>query len=504
MKRILVSLIAASGLALLAASPAGAVNSLCGHSYAMLLQGAAPNDTNQTGVAPNPGALTAAAGVGVITFGAASGTICASIQGEMIFNEGDIQNNGNFFGPADCYDSDSLLTAGLPCFDGENHFVGSTMAAPGANGNGSTDLTIDAGYGWFNDADMIGSQLLHFTLQAATGGAIVVGTSKPQGSGGNVNGPVLTLTLQKQTLADCGTTYGAAPYLGNLVVSCSSYGANASDFVSASQGNGLSGGFGSLVGDVEIFSDGEAGGSISFNSNNNDTASGFTGTTPSNSDCSIAVFPGVVDPGYASGVNGSNYTQSQYADCTSNSVATIDNSTGSCTDDLTAGAGYANASVAWGATDTAAYLTTVGVTSAATGFLPPGTIGTCTTYAQSPAGKLSTSATVTQALTNSMPGVPVTKNVKITNGTPADCHLTVALTGTLSDAHCALSLTGSTVDVPGDTIDTSSVNLHCVCDATEDDPGLSGTLNISAPGTYPAGSCPVATGGGPVTVTCTN
>lgn len=497
MKRLLLGLVVAGGFALMAAAPAGATNPLCGHSYAILLQGAAPNSINQTGTGDNPGALTAAAGVGEITFGAASGNICASITGELIFNEGDIQAGATYFGPADCYDSDSLLTTGLPCFDGLNHFTGSTMGSPGANGNGSTDLTINAGYGWFNTTDITGAIPLSFTLQTGTGGSIAVGSSKPA-----PGAPVLTITLQKIGIVPVATTYGAAPYLGNTIVSCSTYGANATDFVAAAYGNGLAGGFGSGVGDVEIFSNAEAGGSISYNTNDNNTASGFTGTTPSNNDCSIAVFPGGDDPGYGSGR--SALTQSQFADGTSNSVANFDNSTGPCTNDLIAGAGVANSSVAWGTVDSNAYLTSTGVVSTGTGFIPPGTIGTCTTYAQTPAGKLTTSATVAQTLTNVLPGVPVSKNIKITNTSPADCHVVASLTGTLNDGNCVLSLTGGFTDVPGDTIDSTNVNLHCVCGAAEDDPGLTGSLSISAPGSYPAGSCPVALGTGPVAVHCTN
>jgi len=504
MKRILVSLIAASGLALLAAAPAGATNSLCGHSYAILLQGAAPNHVNQTGTG-GPGALTAAAGAGEITFGAASGTICASITGELIFNEGDIQSDGNYFGPTDCYDAGSLLTTGLPCFDGADHFAGSTMAAPGADGTGSQDLSIVAGFNWIDGTDSPGSEVLNFTLQTATGGAIVVGKSKPAGPAADA--PVLTITMQKIGVVPVATVYGAAPYLGNLVVSCSAYGANSSDFVANGQGNGLTGGFGSVVGDVEIFSTGVGGGAVSFNSNNNATASGFTGTQPSNNDCSIAIFSGTADPNYSTGSEG--LTQAQFADGTSNSVASIDNSTGSCTDDLTAGAGYANAGVAWGATDTASYLVTVGVVSTATGFVPPGTIGTCTTYAQSPAGKLTSSATATQALVNAAAGVPVSKIIKMTNTTPADCHISAALTGTLTDGNCTLSITNGTTDVPGDTTFSTTAQgaptLNCVCGAAEDDPGLSATLHVTSPGAYPGpAACPVSTGGSPVTVTCTN
>ena len=277
---------------------------------------------------------------------------------------------------------------------------------------------IDAGYNWFDDSPTLSRLLVPLLVSLCrpnSGGAIIVGTSKPVGPA--TDAPVLTITLQKIGVVPVATTYGAAPYLGNIVVSCSAYGANSSDFVANGQGNGLSGGFGSVIGDVEIFSIGNGGGAVGFNSNNNATASGFTGTQPSNNDCSIAVFPGTADPNYASGVTPP--TGSQFADGANNSVASIDNSSGTCTDDLTAGAGYANCGVAWGSTDTASYLVTVGVVSTATGFVPPGTIGTCTTYAQAPAGKLTSSATATQTLVAPMTNVSVTKNIKITNTTPA-------------------------------------------------------------------------------------
>jgi hypothetical protein len=521
MKRILLTLIAASGLALLASAPAGAVNNaLCGHSYAILLQGAAPNHTNQTGTGDNPGALTAAAGAGVVTFGTATGTTCASVSGEVIFNEGDIQTGSTFIGPNHCYDGASLFTTGLPCFDGTDHLTGSTLTNPGANGIGSEDLHLAIGYQWINHTAASGMVPIDFTIEVNTGASIITGSSKPVGVGGSTDSPVLTLTGQKIGVVPVATTYGALPYLGNLTVSCSAYGANGTDLVAAGQGNGLDGGFGSVIGAVEIFSNGDSGGAVSFNSNNNATASGFTGTTPDNTDCSIQTFPGSTDPDYAD--NG--VIDGQFADGTSNSVATVDNSTNPCTDQFTAGAGYTNSAVAWGSTDTASYLTTTGVTSAGTGFVPPGTIGTCTTYGQAPAGFVHTSNTAATSLLAS--NTTVTKNISVTNTSPADCHVAITMapaTASSQGQTCSVSVSPSVNDVPGDSVLAVAATISCTCSGeqseaittvcaggTDNNNNCSATTKQCVGGTNNGGACTsntACTGGGvctPDSTVCTN
>ena len=523
MKRLLLGLIVASGLALMAAPQANAANALCGASWAVLGEGAAGDSIQATGASDQPGWVTTAVLVGEITFdalGTNGANGCTVHSGEMILNMGDIQTSpaGVYGGPTDCYDSDSLLTTGLPCFDGNNDLSpGGTLTSPGAEGAGSEDLVFTAIFNWFDTHIVTVDIPFAMTLQPA-GTTTVAGITKAASGA-----PVLQITMQKIGTVPVATIYGAAPYLGDLAVSCEANGANTTDLVANGNGPGapdptIAGGFESVLGAVEIFSTGQAGGSIGFNANDDITASGAT-ATPGNNDCSITIFPGTADPGYSSGSEG--LTQSQWPDGTSNSFALIDepNSGTNCSDANTAGAGYANDSVAWGSKDTNAYLTTVGLASGATGYVPPGGMGTCTTYLQSgAAGKLTGSLTATQALTSN--GIPATpKLVTATSTTPSDCQVSTAM-ASASDSFCSLSLTAGATDVIPDsspaktttgTINCSCVKLDSQCTAagvpdsccTGAGKGTCTADHVSSSVTLSSTNCPVASGAGPEPVTCT-
>jgi len=550
MKRLLLSFMAAGGFALMAASPALAVNPLCGHSYAITITGANPTNVNQDGSPTHPGALTNAVAVGVMTFDAT----CAVNTGEMILNDGDTQSSGDpgiFSGPAHCYDNFGLLNSfsaqnGIPCFDGGNHMSSIVVTNPGAFGNGSQDLKFTANQVWTNGTTTASSQSYDFTIQPSTGGATIVGGSVSPAASPGVSGkpPILTITMQKQKVP-CGTVFGVAPFLGNSVVSGSSFGANGSDLVASSisaGGNGsFNGGYDTTVGAVEFFNATQAGGSISLNANDSVELSAGTFPTGTN-DCSFDLTPGNnctafinahcttaatgadgVGPyagctGMGTGTNSCapEPASASFADCTANTIAIFTTSGSSCSLTTTnPGVGFAQSSAVWGTTDTNGYFTNTAFISGAqaalggaSGFTPGvGSMGAGLTIAQTPAGKLTTGLTATQALTSTAAGVPVSKVIKITNTSPADCVINTAFTGgTTSDANCTLSITNAASDSPGDTTETTSAALPppggaptfvCTCSGVED-AGLTATAQITSP------NCPIAVGGTAQSVTCNN
>jgi len=545
MKRLLLSFMAAGGLALMAASPALAVNPLCGHSYAISILGANPTTHSQTGGAGNPGALTNAVGVGVITFDAT----CTTNTGELIINDGDTQganDPGIFSGPAHCYDNFGLLNTlgaqnGIPCFDGGSHMTGITVTNPGAFGNGSQDLKFTASNAWLNGSATANTFSFDFTVQPSTGGATVLGgsVSPAASTTADLTKPILLLTMQKQKVP-CGTAFGVAPFLGNAVVSVSSFGANGTDLVASSiaaGGNGsYEGGYDATVGAVEFFNATQAGGSVSLNANDGIELSAGTFPTGTN-DCAFDLTPGNnctafinqhcttaatgadgIGPyaGCTGAGTGTNDCSPQpataaFADCTANTIAIFTPSGSSCSLTTTnPGVGFAQSSAVWGTTDGAAYFTNTAFISGAqaalggaSGFTPGvGSVGAGLTIAQTPAGKLTTGLTATQALTSMAAGVPVSKVIKITNTSPADCVLTTTLGGTTSDANCAITLTNAASDAPGDTTLTTTIGgsptINCTCNATEDAGLNAATATISSP------NCPIAVGGATQTVTCNN
>jgi hypothetical protein len=525
MKRIVLTFVAVGGLALMAASQALAANPICGKSYAMLMQGADPTTVQATGGAGNPGAVVNAVGVGSITISAD----CNTITGEMIYNAGDFNQTNNgaaqkgiYFGPAHCYTGESFLGKGIPCFDGGNHFSAGSVTNPGPNGNGSQTLSFTAGFDWNENVVAPGSAAFSFTVQSSTGGAIVVGTSVPPPSSQTANNafPVLSLTMQKIGKNPVGTVFGAAPYLGNSVSNIGVYSANSSDFIASSQassGNGVVGGFVSTTGALEIFSTGQAGGSTTFNSNDNIQAT--SGTATSSLDCPFDLFPGnqcdqALDSlctgagapyaGFCTGAGtgtadcGTDTPVAYgFADGTANSIAGFSGSTANCnTSASTPGVGFALSSVQWGSTDTSSYFTVTSYTTGATGFTP-GTGGEAagTQYATSPAGKLKSNLTAAQTLKTT---TTKSKVITITNATPVSCGISIATVGTLTNGGCTLSVQNGTTSAPGDTILSTVVGgapqLTCTCTAA-------GTVSVTAQVT--SNNCPVSIGGTAEGITCT-
>ena len=499
MKRILLSLMMAGGLAMLAAPYANAAApGECGKTYAILLSGAQESTTRATGATGNPGALTTANGVGTVTFGAASGTGCSVTKGEVIFNSGDVQTSpmGFYVGPSVCYQAVSALGSGLPCFDGGAHMTGTV--APSPNDGLSIQLSIVADYAWVDGSISSASVPLGFTVQNNTGSTIVTGTSNPTNAN-NPTGQVLTIELQKigtTTASDPAvpTAFGTAPYLGDTTISCQAYGANDTDFVASlnDAAPAVSGAYESTIGDLQIFNAAQAGGSLSFNGNDN---VGST-TTPNNAnDCAFTDVPGSecsIALGTSCGTVPSAYG---FADGTSNSIAFVGTSGNSCGLDNTAGAGYATSAVVYGATYTSNYIAVTGLFSTGTGFVPPGGESTCQGFSQVPAGTIS-ALTAPSTLVNVTPGTK-SAPIKITSTSPADCDIEASLVKTSGPASvCSATVTGSPFDVNGGTI-VNSAMVNCTCTAKTPAETDVYTLTVASE------ACPIHTGAS-TTITCKN
>jgi len=499
MKRIALGLVMVGAFALMAAQANAAGLPECGHASALSLHGTEPELSNDS-------PLHYIVGIGAITFAAAGTngpTGCTVSHLDMIYNDNSSPQVGvgTFSGaPKGCYAANSALGGGVACFDGADHQnVGGTLA-PSPDGNGAALLNIDPSFGWVDGAPGAGDQPLSFTLQAATGGITVLGnsvsdlgptpTSPPPGS------PVLVITLQKQSTTAvlpvtganplaCGPLgctgtgaatdngYGVAPYLGLSISLFEGYGSPASN---PFQTPGVTGSFGSTISALQIFSNGQAGGSASFSSNDN--VGNTTGLN--NGDCDTNVFQ-----------------TGNFADGTSNDAASIVNPSPNCAD-AAAAAAFQLSAVQFGSTDTSDYVIVTGLTDTPDlggALIPAGIMSVALGLPSSPPGKLVSTATVAQSLTSTTAGVPVTKVVKLTNTSPAGCDVVVSM-ATQTDANCSLSLSAGTQVVEGDTVN-SNPTITCLCNGTED-AGLTSSLSVAS------SNCPVALGAGPVSVTCNN
>jgi hypothetical protein len=373
MKRQLLFLVLAGGLALMAApnANAGKPPGFCGHNYAMLMTGYEPNLNPATGsglvAGPGgfPGALTAIAGVGVIQFS----SDCSSISGELIYNDGDLQflntTVGATGGPAACYSAEKLLVS-VPCFDGGNHFTAGSVTTAGEP-PGLTLLQFTANFGFFDYG--IGSATpsipFAFNIQETTGDTTLVGNTVP-----SPTAPVLTLTMQEQLPGKVGTSFGQPPYLGNSAITCTGNGANDDDlvaFISNNTSQTVAGSYGTAVGSVNISPKGQASGILSFNSNDNLQVSGATVPPPNNTSCS---FSEQLDP-----FDG----PAAFADGTSNIFTTLTSpaTDPTCTNAANPSAGFTTSQVAWGNGDFNAYAITTSLTDIPDAFVPPGEMSTC-------------------------------------------------------------------------------------------------------------------------------
>jgi len=366
---------------------------------------------------------------------------------------------------------------------------------------GATELQLDftATYGWFNGASNNGSTEFTFTVQGTAGNNVVIGNSVK-----GLGAPTLSITLEKLNPASAtdplvnAPGFGAAPYLGLATLSCSGYGANGTDGFAAAiaaQTGSIEGGLGANSGIIQIFSNGQAGGSLSF-SGDEISQSGFTGSSSSNNDCSVTSEPGIDYPAY-------NLANSVFADGTSNQVSVVTGSGNDCSFGPI-GFIFPTSNVQWGSTNTNSYLILTSIAANASGgaFLTPIVMNTCTIYANGGGGKLTTSNTVATVIATTAANTPVQKVIKVVNTSPVDCVISTALTGTTTDGNCTMSLLNATTDAPGDTTLSTNVNaptLSCNCTSgTEDDPGPASTVTVSS------SNCPIAVGNLSQTFHCTN
>lgn len=440
----------------------------CGKSYAMLMNGAQVSQVQADGSTSLPGALTAAVGVGTISFS----PDCSTITGELIFNDGDLQTSpalGGSFGPAACPNSASLVA--FPCFDGANHFTAASITSPGPNGNGSLDLKFSAGYTWLNQTSSTGSMPFEFTLQNGLGAATVFGTSTPTVAGEFVP-PILTLTMQRIGTTTTGIpnvpiVYGALPYLGDSVISCNSYSANLSDpYAMIDNSLEVVGSFGSAVGALQIFptnidpTANAGGGSISFNSNDNFVpgGAGVGKQVALRNDCPILLEPLS---------QFSENLQSQFADGASNAALLISGSSATCTDQYPLG--YFTSSVAWGSTEKNAYsiITAavgpppiMGESGSKTGPVPAGSMATCTLLSNGLTGSLTNVVAPTTAVSR---GATAPIAIKVASTSPATCEMQFGPGGPVNDGICALGITNTVASVPGNSVSTVYSNFSCTC-----------------------------------------
>jgi hypothetical protein len=509
MRRIILGLLMLGGVAL-AAVPAHAnfnLNLECGKSYAVEIHGTEPELT-----ADQP--LHYIVGVGQLTLGPQTpsgiGNGCSVTGGELIYNDNDV---GTFSaGPAACYLGSSLLGGGIPCFDGGNHISGGRLvSAP----NGGVTLSFTVGFGWVNGAPTTGTLPLSFNMQTNYGGTVIGNsvadpgpspTSPPPGS------PVLVITMQQQSTnvslpvtgpgdqtgalpfvghppsplggtGGGGNGYGVAPYLGLSVSLFQGYGAPSTDPFSQP----VQGSFGSTVSSLQIFSNGQAGGSASFSSNDN--VGNTTGAT--NADCDTYV------------------TQTgNFGDGASNDAAAIIHPSLTCVD-AAALATFELSSVVWGVTDTSTYSIVTGLSAATltSGLLiPAGLMSDATGFFSVPAGSVNN--LVFQSITSVNNNTPTFPFVEFFSTTPAGCDVSIAMptaSATANGHTCTLKLQNlSNVDtnpvnavVEGDSFPFSKYAFEsCNCG------GTSGT-SVTSPLTITSSDCPLA-GTTSYTVTCKN
>jgi len=514
MKRVILGLLMLGGFAL-AAAPAHAnfnLNAECNSNYAIEIHGTEPELSADS-------ALHYIAGVGTLSLGPQSGSIaagnnnCQVTGGELIYNDNDLLTFTA--GPAACYVSLSLLGGGIPCFDGNNHastVTGTLVQAP----DGGAILNVVYDFGWTNGGPAASSLPLSFNLQGNAGASWVLGNSVPD-PGPNPSSPppgspVLVLQMQKQALhstislpvtgplppqtlpVSClgctppslltlgstgggGNGYGVAPYLGLSISLFQGYGAPSGDAFSQP----IQGSFGTTLSSLQIFANGQAGGSASFSSNDN--VGNTTGAT--NDDCDTIV------------------TQTgNFADGTSNDGAALVHPSLACADATLSpgslpgtlgGAAFMLSAVVWGPTDSSTYTTTTGLASTMlTGgaIVPVGLESDATGLFSVPAGGINnlvfTSITSVNNHTATFPFV------EFFSDTPAGCDVQISMpsvsTGSGTTA-CHLELDNLSnvatnpvnAVVEGDSFPFSKYAFEsCTCNGTSGGSATS-TLTITSP-----------------------
>ena len=498
MKRVILGLLMLGGFAM-AAGPAQAnfnLNLACGNSYAVEVHGTEPALANDS-------VLHYIAGVGQITLGPKPdnniGTGCPITGGEMIYNDNDLVTYSA--GPAACYAGSSLLGGGIPCFNGApGGITGSLVSGP----DGGKTLSIVLHEGWTNGAAAASMLPLSFTIQGSGGDIWMMGNSVPDVAGPTTpppGSPVLTITMQKQASSSVvslpvtgpgdqtgalpfpalfsppsplgltgggGNGYGVAPYLGLSVSLFQGFGAPSTDAFAQP----VDGSFGSTISSLQIFPNGQAGGSASFSTNDN---VGNTAAPTTNNDCDTYV------------------TQTgNFADGAANNAAAFLHPSATCAD-ASADATFEISSVLWGTIDQNQFSIVTGLSAATlTGGLivPAGLMSDANGLSSAPAGVVVnlvfTSITSVNNHTATFPFV------EFFSDTPAGCDVQISMpsvsTGSGTTA-CHLELDNLSnvatnpvnAVVEGDSFPFSKYAFEsCTCNGTSGGSATS-TLTITSP-----------------------
>lgn len=473
MKRFLLSLIVAGGLALMAAPNAGAVVSQCGTlgsvagvHYAVSITGSEVFYGPEPASGPVP---TPIAGIGAITITENASTGVCTVGGELLYNDNDTVQ-----GPAACTPGGTALAYNppstpptvvpiggtVPCFDGDSTLVTGTATLNNAY-NGV--LTLTAHYGTYAGADCINGSgpcgaptdvALAFNINAGLGDATFAGASQADETQSTAP-PVLIIDGRKQGVAAAtgiqNTTYGAAPWLGETTSTAGGPGGATVDSTTCPGCGSANSGFNVTN---TAASGALAGGSLTYN-NNNDWV-----------DTLAVVLPGL-DCHYslARAVSGGG----PFSDGTVNVAAIFDQPyTGAC-GYVNIAAGFALGDVQYGATNTSAFSMVEGQTS----FLSatPGTYGapnSAGVLAESPALSLAPrNPPATLTVVGLAASFPKTYALGYANPSPRDCVMDLTLTdaagGNLT-ANCSISQNAS---------------------ALNDQPALAGGLSLTVSGTSP-------------------
>jgi hypothetical protein len=280
-----------------------------------------------------------------------------------------------------------------------------------------------------------------------------------------------------------GNGYGVAPYIGLSVSLFQGFGAPSSDLFAQP----VTGSFGSTISSLQIFTNGQAGGSAAFSSNDN--VGNTTGAT--NTDCDTYV------------------TQTgNFADGAANNAAAFLHPSLTCAD-AAALATFEIGSVLWGVTDTNQYSIVQGLSASTltSGLLvPAGLMSDATGLFSVPAGAVTN--LVFQSITSVNGNTPTYPYVEFFSTTPAGCDVTITMptvtTGSGStlcklqlDNLTPVAMNPVTAVVEGDSFPFSKYAFEsCTCNGTSGGTASS-TLTITSP------DCPLS-GTTSYPVTCKN
>lgn len=503
MRRIVLALLMLGDSLLPLTTAQASLNLECGHSYAFEMHGTEPSLTSDA-------ALHYIVGVGQLTLGPqtppGAGNGCTITHGELIYSDNDVLTHSA--GPTTCYAAQSLLGGGIPCFNGGTSPSEMTGSLVSGNDGGAV-LSLVATEGWLNGAATPSSIPLSFNIQGNSGNHLVMGSSVPDfgpaPTSAPPGSPVLVLTMEHQhpavTLPVTGpgpqpaqfppgylnpaaspltctgggcNGFGVAPYLGLSISLFQGYSAPSADQFTQP----IAGTFGSTISSLQIFPNGEAGGSASFNTNDN------VGNTSgaSNNDCDV----GMLQTG-------------NFSDGTSNDAVWMEHPGPKCSDASIA-ATFELSTVQRSVADSDTFSIMTGLSaSTLTGGLviPAGLMSDAIGLSSVPAGSITNLTSATIVAINSTK----TGTVKITNNSPAGCDVSISMPASSASnggASCSLAGFSTTALVEGDTASTPYATISCTCSG-----GVSPAVSTTSTVTLTSSDCPLSGSTSPM-VNCKN